>query len=521
MSSLTNIEANHPPQLDKSNAVFYTDGSFKKDAGAGIHGYFYKKKNEMSNKVATVKGYHVENATKVEVLSYLDAVYPCKGGTNNTAELQAIIEALYISISANLKKVIIYSDSDYSIKSITLWGKSWMKNGWKKNDGSVPKNSKIIAEAMDLMARLKESGCVVKLMYIKAHNGFYGNERADDLAKKASDLAEKNIIDPVITYYEEHPELLYPEQTPKEITKLKPETSNPLLFKTFVYTNLYASEEDKYVDGLGYVYHQGRHVSKKKGKKGQKARSQAEKNDLLDYFIGKSSSHHSYAVAIIDKPNPYITAIQNRMKVLREAGSIYTNDIMVIALQYVLNKTIAAHLDDEGKVLGYIPDGCASLNTYTDMEIARLVTPPRRAWSMIDTVSMLESMLLLFISYMDKEKREVQTNQFIRSKDITGEIYETLESKNKSVCKCKLSVGWSSMIVNLPLPHMPNGKKVHLVADMDIPSRNAMNKLVKLNPKVWLVNWDLPSGDICYGTIIVTDTGYLLSSSVHAATIVP
>ena len=68
--------------------------------------------------------------------------------TNNISELVVIYETLLLvkeknKINPNIK-YCIYSDSQYSIKCITIWYKKWIKNGWKSSNGSLVKNKNII-----------------------------------------------------------------------------------------------------------------------------------------------------------------------------------------------------------------------------------------------------------------------------------------------------------------------------------------------------------------------------------------
>lgn len=55
-------------------------------------------------------------------------------GTNNTAELNALNQALIMAQSMIEKNqtVAIFCDSRYSIQCITQWAVTWQKNGWKK-----------------------------------------------------------------------------------------------------------------------------------------------------------------------------------------------------------------------------------------------------------------------------------------------------------------------------------------------------------------------------------------------------
>lgn len=113
-----------------------------------------------------------------------------KGKTNNYAELKAILEALkivdYTDIETLKKykkdKVIIVTDSQYSINCITQWYNSWIKKGWISATGDGVKNKELIQEIHPLYVKHN-----VKFQHIKAHTskkGFFydGNRVVDKLA---------------------------------------------------------------------------------------------------------------------------------------------------------------------------------------------------------------------------------------------------------------------------------------------------------------------------------------------------
>jgi len=97
-------------------------------------------------------------------------------GTNNTAELKALLKALQIAAEAG--NTIIHSDSQYSINSITKWAISWKNNNWTKKSGEI-QNLEIIREAHELYIGIKDK---VEIKYVKGHSGVEGNEIADRLA---------------------------------------------------------------------------------------------------------------------------------------------------------------------------------------------------------------------------------------------------------------------------------------------------------------------------------------------------
>jgi len=97
-------------------------------------------------------------------------------GTNNTAELNALYQALLLASLE--KKALIYSDSRYSIDAITIWAYGWKKKGWKKKGGEI-KNLALIKIMHALYEEIKHK---VKIKHVKGHAGVEGNELADRMA---------------------------------------------------------------------------------------------------------------------------------------------------------------------------------------------------------------------------------------------------------------------------------------------------------------------------------------------------
>jgi ribonuclease HI len=102
--------------------------------------------------------------------------------TNNRAELYAIYKSLKICKKIlkekEIEKINIYSDSEYSVKTLTIWYKNWIKNG------KDYKNKDIIDKIIKLINKLNN----VNFIHIKAHTGendYYSlsNNQADELAK--------------------------------------------------------------------------------------------------------------------------------------------------------------------------------------------------------------------------------------------------------------------------------------------------------------------------------------------------
>lgn len=102
--------------------------------------------------------------------------------TNNRMELMAAVEALRM-----LKQkcwVDLYTDSQYLKNGMTVWIHNWRKNGWLNAEKKPIKNQDLW-QSIDELAQNHE----VHWHWVKAHNGHMMNERVDELAKQAIQLA--------------------------------------------------------------------------------------------------------------------------------------------------------------------------------------------------------------------------------------------------------------------------------------------------------------------------------------------
>jgi ribonuclease HI len=154
---------------DKYIIHAYTDGSCSKSGKTVLCGY----------------GIYFPNRELPNVSQKMDI----KPLTNQRAELYAIYKAIKLTYDAcKFDKLIIFSDSEYSIKSVTVWIKAWKKNGWKNSKKEPVKNQDIIQLIDDLLV-LNKGKIIFK--HVKAHTGKLDtdsicNDIADGLAKSGA-----------------------------------------------------------------------------------------------------------------------------------------------------------------------------------------------------------------------------------------------------------------------------------------------------------------------------------------------
>jgi ribonuclease HI len=111
--------------------------------------------------------------------------------TNQRAELYAIYKALK-RIIKNLKfdSIHIYTDSEYSIKSLTIWINTWKKNNWKTANNKQVLNQDII---MRIDKMLQKYNGKILFSHVRSHTGktdqhSIGNDKADKLATAGAKL---------------------------------------------------------------------------------------------------------------------------------------------------------------------------------------------------------------------------------------------------------------------------------------------------------------------------------------------
>jgi len=160
------VQNQEPLEIDSNSFIVYTDGacsnngSKKAKAGIGVH---FSLKNKILFEDISLR-LHIDKPT------------------NNKAELVAIEKALEQCIQKNIKsKIIIFTDSQYSLKCITLWYPDWVK----KNKLENRKNIDILERIDPMMKQLN-----VEFQHIRAHTELQdehslGNSIADRLATES------------------------------------------------------------------------------------------------------------------------------------------------------------------------------------------------------------------------------------------------------------------------------------------------------------------------------------------------
>lgn len=148
----------------------FTDGSCIKQKGVTLAGYgIYFPNGELKN---------ISRNFRHEPL------------TNQRTELYAIFVAI-VTIKKHIENydsIMIYTDSEYSIKCLTQWMYKWDVNKWKTSNGANVKNQDILKRLFSVITKQKDK---IKFTHVKSHTGkkdklSVGNDIVDKLATAGS-----------------------------------------------------------------------------------------------------------------------------------------------------------------------------------------------------------------------------------------------------------------------------------------------------------------------------------------------
>lgn len=149
----TTIDAFFKPVSDptesENNLIAFTDGACSANGRKGAKASF-----------AVVWPYHRE-------MDYGSKLIKEEVQTNNRGEYTALIHALQQADQldpSKQKTLIVYTDSQLMINSLTQWLPNWKKNGWRKSNGEVIANLDLVQTLDALMHQRK-----TVLKYVKAH----------------------------------------------------------------------------------------------------------------------------------------------------------------------------------------------------------------------------------------------------------------------------------------------------------------------------------------------------------------
>lgn len=121
--------------------------------------------------------------------------------TNQRAELMAIQNAVRILDERGVydEDVVIYTDSDYSIKCLTQWIPGWVARGWKTAEGKDVLHQDVIRDASARLTKFKSH----RFHHVRAHTGggddlSVNNDIVDRMARGTVEEVVREIVPPAV-----------------------------------------------------------------------------------------------------------------------------------------------------------------------------------------------------------------------------------------------------------------------------------------------------------------------------------
>lgn len=180
------------------------------------------------------------------------AVKICEYSTNNEAELFGIYKALELLEPYNNIPYIIFSDSEYAIKSLTIWILDWFKSySYKKENGicipsmmtkgkSPVKNAKLLCMIINTIV---EKNLKVRFKNVRGHKS---PDKKSDVLSQAMYFKESNSLNKIISVefaeflctYNEYIDKLVGEHIQLFIDSRYPHENDTEYNEPFIYDNV-------------------------------------------------------------------------------------------------------------------------------------------------------------------------------------------------------------------------------------------------------------------------------------------
>ena len=476
--------------------VFYTDGGCRSNHGSstgkigwGVHGYLYKdtsiKPVSANDHILTSVGYIHKNKPEppdtvyIEPINYIDGLgSSLDAATNNVAELSGIIQVIIKANELSVADLYIITDSEYVKKGINEWMFNWSRNNWTKADGQPIANSDLWKQLHNLLTDLKSRNINYTVDWIRAHDDNQGNVQADLLASVGCNYS--------------FDQLLINQFRISDAKKYwKPEVErHPFINFKRIYFNSFQRFN---VPGHYYQADPGG-------------------NDMI---IGKRLPDTGYSVIRLHEPDLVIETVKDMQHRIARGY----NGIFMMKLENTHHKDIYPYIQDynhyalrkfrKNNNLVFIDD----VNTPITTEI----NPTGLSLRAISSFNFLEELLDKYVHY-NKTQEDPYTDIFkLQLIDITETFFNEVEKKSvvSKELKPEIGVGFKDLKVVVER----DGKNIGLplVLGVDLPPRNSLKKLERLQPRITLVTYTESEQSLRYATIIDCENAIGIWSNYYAS----
>lgn len=467
--------------LTNESLVLYSDGGSDTSglaAGWGFHGYRFipdlpKQGSGCPKGILTEKGYSNKDPNSgnkhpiVTILKYVDGFGSILDGTNNVAELVAATEALKYVLDNQPKSVLIFIDSKYVINGLMQWSDNWIKNNWKKPDGTEYSNKELWIPLIDIKNQILEQGIQLDVQWVKGHSDDIGNDLADELATWGKTLARKKM------------EYRNIRESEGKGYWNKTFTYNRMIDKSSWYFNSYhpcAVTVDAVQTPQGqYIYYLGDHGP-----------------DVAD--VGKAVSDSSFSVLYLKEMVGELAVVRDYQNQLNEHNF---KNLVVGKVGNILSSNTMEVINHYGNSL--LSNDHSNKNIILNDSLLTVeLKPPLLAKKAVDSLIYLESLLVGFIDNPERAGLVVtEITDIFYSAEIKGKksVTKLLPEINSSLKKINIK-GKYNTLKNVGEIEVP------LILGIDTPGRNALSALAEFDPRFYLITWKESENAFRYATVL-------------------
>lgn len=450
--------------------VLYCDGGARPNPGFGgwgMHGYLYsnekpKKGSGNSSQYLIKDGYLDKSSVtdktlvqEIKPISYINGYGSfTQHITNNIAELTSTANALEYANEKDIKDLTILTDSEQVVKGASDWLNVWKNNNWLKTDGNPVANKDNWLNLSNNLDKLISKGINVNFKWVQGHSTFLGNQLADKLATVG------------VLHSKDNKNINQIEETKADGYWSNTSDKNPLINLRSLY---FSTRTESIIPGEYFLGNHGKD----------------------DELLGKRTADGCYGYVQLKTPEPVIELMRNK-----QCALACCLDVIIMArLDKLFEADIYKDMLNHGEVCLYAPSMNKLDLCYLDKEpVTKELRPPRLALRAVEAVNILKGITLAWQS---------DTDTTLTQTDVTDVFYETDEKGNLKL-KSEFVVGFSTLPVEIT--YDKNKKdKVDIVLGVDLPERNYLKRLEKMNPKVYVVTWMESDKMYRYATIVKTD----------------
>ena len=505
-----------PEQQQESNStkqdmVVYTDGSCKPNPGFigfGFHGYTFtsevpKKNFGGKGYRLTRYGYDVKDKDK-EHEDEVPSVTPVKvfdgygsrlnQGTNNTAEILGLAEALRLGLNEPINSLFVKTDSEYVRRGYTEWMDTWANNNWMNREGKYVANLQNWKEVFNLRNQLQDKNIGVTIEWVKGHIGLPGNEKADRLANIGRVNSEARTEGVHVVSHDSSNYWSRSTATEK----------HPLICKPWMYMR---GTRSSHIPGEYYFGNIGKDKD----------------------FLGKRDPNGSYAIVQFKQPDILLDAVRDaQVNKGIEDLTIYVVNLRALYMgeraNYLLEfgDSILACLNRRRKDLffidsasvitdgkpDYVPTDLDGENIESDSDDSDNVVSQSEPLTREQIPQKLSARVFDVLTFLKDKLEDYKkgNTRFCQYYDITNEFYqiETKLVKKNPVTQMKFKPEFKvgTLTHDIKIQYEEKEIPIRLNLSIDAPDRNALKRLETLKPKLTLAVWKESEVSIRYAVIV-------------------